>query len=177
MHLGQKKLAENFELEDLQILDGPPMRGAKTVVRSACAVLNVTGAAFVVFDDLASQAVLRESAGHLTFYADYPLAGSLASDLRAALAPIKVNDLTERSATLPERIASGAAGFMAAPVLAPDGRAAGMLAALERSPRLWTSKELAQLEDLAHLISQEIILRASFATLGIMARERSRFQV
>ena len=62
---------------------------------------------------------------------------------------------------------------MAAPVLAPDGRAAGMLVALEPAPRLWTEGELKRLEDLAHLISQEVMLRASFATLGIMARERA----
>ncbi len=176
MHLGQKRLADRFELDDLRLIDGPSMRGTRTVVHTVPASLETSGAAFVVFNDVASEAVVREVSEEVTFKSPYPLAGSIASDLRMTRAPIKRNDLT-REQTLQERISSGAGALMAAPVLAPDGRAAGMLVALERSPRLWSDGEMKRLEDLAHLISQEIMLRASFATLGILARERSRFLI
>ncbi len=173
MLLGLNKRAERFEFDDLQLLDGPPMRGTRTVVNVVPDALGVAGAAFIVFDDLASEAVVREMSGSLTLAASYALAGSLAADLRMTLAPQRVSDLT-RNPSLPERTASGAGALMAAPVFAPDGRAAGMLIALDRSPRLWGNGELKQLEDLAHLISQEVMLRASFATLGILARERTK---
>ncbi len=176
MHFRMNELADNFAFEDLQLVDGPPMRGARTVVSSACSVLNVAGAALIVFDDIASLAVARERAGYMSICDDYPLAGSLAADVRGSLASIRVNDLTQRSAALPERRALAAASLMAAPVMAPDGRAAGMLAVMGERPRHWTSRDISKLEDLAYLISQEIILRASFATLGILARERSRFR-
>lgn len=177
MHLGTKKLAENFELEDLQLIDGPPMRGAQTVVCAARSVLGVAGTAFVAFDETASEAVIRESSGHLSFHSGYPISGSVASEVRTTLTTVRISDLTERKPSAPEWTASGAMAFMASPVLAPDGRAAGMLTALDLSPRLWTIREVKQIEDLAYLISQEVILRASFATLGIMARERSLFRL
>lgn len=173
MHLGQNKLAEHFELEDLQLLHGPPMRGTRTVVGIVPDALRAVAAAFVVFDDLASEAVIREKSGDLTLAASYPLSGSLAADLRMTLTAIKVSDLT-RDGERRDFRDSGAAALMAAPVFGPDGQSTGMLVAFDRSPRLWTDGELKRLEDLAHLISQEVMLRASFATLGILARERSR---
>ena len=69
MHLAQNVLAETFEIEDLQLLEGPPMRGTRTVVQVVPRALGVAGAAFVVFDELASEAVIREKSGQVTFAA------------------------------------------------------------------------------------------------------------
>ncbi len=65
-----------------------------------------------------------------------------------------------------------AAAYLGTPVYGPDRDAIGVLAATHSAPREWNMAALKKMENLAYLVSQEIMLRASFETLRIMAAER-----
>ncbi len=172
LHLRRDALAERFELDDLQLFDGPPMKGVRTIVQTVVDIFGSAGAAFLVFDDLASEAVVREAAGDQKLKASYPLTGSQA--VPRVRGTVKICDTQIRSDVDAGFASFGAGAVLGAPVLAPDGEVIGLLAVFTTGARLWTDKELERLKELANLIDQEIMLRASFATLGILARERIR---
>ena len=131
-------------------------------------------AVFLVFDDVAGCARVRISSGRPKSVRDVPLADSLSAWIRAENATLAVTSVSAEAPNAPELDALQADGFLGAPVYGPDKDVIGVLAAVHSSPREWAGLHGTKLENLAHLITQEIMLRASFETLRLMSAERVR---
>ena len=174
MGLEKHTVSDQFGVNELGLLDGPPLRGARTVVKTTSELFDVSNAALVVFDDASVTGIVRVAADPASLSKSYPLDGSVASNVRHENNSKVVPSLGSDHQNAPEFRLLGMKAMLACPVYGPDTEAVGVLAAFDKEPRAWTGQEKSKLESLAHLISQELILRASFETLRIMARERGR---
>lgn len=172
MGLKKQKVGRQFGLDELGILDGPTLRGAETVVKMAETVLQVRRTAFLVFDDLSASISVRICSALQYVSRNMPATGSLCSQIRSERQTLAFKDTCWDGTLTPERRNLGAVSFLGAPVFGPTCEPVGVLAAIELSQRSWTRAECRKLDDLAHLISQEIMLRASVETLRIMSEER-----
>ena len=161
-----------FGLKDLGVLDGPPLRGAGTIVKMVDAVFGVPRAAFLVFDDNSGSVFVRMTSSAVRPKGTMPSEMSIASMVRSENKTIAIDSTREEAPDSIERRLLGAGALLGSPVHGPDKLAVGVLAAMHHEARAWTSAECRKIEDLAHLISQEIMLRASFETLRIMSAER-----
>ena len=173
VYLDAQKAKRHFDLRDLGVLDGPPPRGALTIVDTVGSVLSVPIAAFLTFDDEKSCVSVRASTSIRRTGEYYSSTNSIASQTRLENATQSVNNMRAEASDAPESESLGAAALLAAPVYGPSQEAVGVLAAVRDTPHYWSKGESRILEDLAHLISQEILLRASIQTLKIMSSERS----
>ncbi len=174
MGFGQDDYAKRYDLVALGLLDGPPLKAASIVTETAWENLNAASAAFIVFDDTAGEAVLHAVARKLKVGTRYPLHDAAATRVREDTGQARAMDLTRCSASPVEFTRFGMASMLAAPVAGPDTYAIGALAAFDTKPRVWSAIKQRQIEDLAYLITQEVMLHASFATLELMASERGR---
>lgn len=162
-----------FDKDDLGLLDGPPMRGAEIVASTASDLLSVRGAAFIVFDEISGQAVIRGAArGAQPLIKSYALSSSCLTAVRSNGESLAIEVLKSSAS---ERDALNASSVLATAVVGPDQQVVGALAAWNRYSRAWTPGDISKIGELGYLISQEIALRASFATLRIMATERGRY--
>ena len=160
-----------FGLRELGLLDGPPLRGASTVVNAVSELLSVRHAAFLMFDDEASTVQTRASSRPLRPLVEFPIAGSLSEWVRTENHTLAISATEFEAPLCPERKYMDAGAFVGAPVYGPDTEAVGVLAAFDMPRSGWNSASVKKLENLAHLISQEIMLRASFQTLRLMSAE------
>lgn len=172
MGFEQHNTKHQFGLHELGVLEGPPLRGAQTIVETVAELINVPHAAFLVFDDAAGCARVRISSTQPNTLLDVPLAESLCNWIRDEDKTLAVSSIKVETPGAPELQFLGAAAFLGTPVQGPGSEAIGVLAAIHSAPREWNGAAVKKIEDLAHLISQEIMLRASFETLRIMSTER-----
>ncbi len=68
-----KRVERHYELIDLGIMHGPPLKGTCIVTEMANEVLQSRVAAFVVFDAVAGEVILRAAAPKLRAGTTYPL--------------------------------------------------------------------------------------------------------
>ncbi len=172
--LEKHKVGDQFGVRELGLIDGPPLRGAKTVVKTTSELFDVSNAALIIFDDAEVAGVVRVASDPASLSSSYPLDRSIASLVRASNASQVVSSLSADHPDAPEYRLLSMKAVLACPVYGPDTEPVGALAAFDTQPRAWTKEQKTKLESLAHLISQELILRASFETLRIMARERGQ---
>lgn len=174
MGLEENYLKPQFGLGDLGVLDGPSLRGMTAVVNAAHAILPVRGAGFLTFDELFTSANVRTSAGAGLPGRSMQLRGSIMSTLRSENRQIAVNSLRKSTPDAPERVFFGAEAMLAAPVYGPGEDPIGALVAYRRTPHFWCPRESHMLVELAYLITQEVMLQASFETLRLIQLERKR---
>ncbi|MEO1537247.1 MAG: GAF domain-containing protein [Pseudomonadota bacterium] len=135
-------------------------------------VFHPNCAAFIVFDELTGEAVIQAVARRLKVGTRYPLHNSVVGEIRNLMEVVHVADMTELSLQSSEHSRFGFRSVLAAPVEGPDGEPIGALAVFDATSRDWPSLDHERLSNLAYLITQEVILCASFATLELMATER-----
>ncbi len=164
-------------MHDLGLFDGPPLKGAAIVTDIAAESLGATSAAFVAFNDMAGEAVLRSVSRRLTRGVTWPLQDSVVALVRETNGVIAVSDLVRDALHAGERVQLGMSAVLASPVLGPDEYPIGALVAFDAQPRVWTRAQHRKLDNLAYLVTQEITLRASFATLQLMAQEFDPYRV
>lgn len=174
MGFGQHDIAKQYDLVALGLLDGPPLKAASIVTETTWENLQASSASFIVFDDAAGEAVLHAVARKLKAGTRYPLHSSAVAKVRDRPGKASAMDLTLCPSSPPELTELGMLSMLAAPVTGPDREAVGALAVFDVQPRHWSAIKRQQLENLAYLITQEVMLHASFATLELMAGERTR---
>lgn len=171
-----ERVARHFDLADLGILHGPPLKGASIVTELANEVLQTRIAAFIVFDELAGEVLLRTASPKLrtgTSYALHTSAIALKEDPRATVA---IGDLAKDAPNSSEAAELGMGSLLAASVYGPDEQPIGALVGFGGCPRIWSASQKRKIVDLAYLITQEVALYASFATLEIIARDRVSYR-
>lgn len=162
-----------YDLDRLGLLDLPPLKAATIVTETAFDILHPTAAAFVVFDEGTGEAVLQAVSRRFKAGTRYALHSSALSDIRENGETFSATDLANDAPGAPEYAMLRMGSVLAAPVLGPDQYPIGALTVFDHRARIWPQMDHARLENLAYLITQEVILRASFATLELMAVERS----
>lgn len=173
MGVEKHSAGRRFDLRDLGVLEGPPLRGAETVVNLAVDLLNTDRVALLIFDDATGSVFARAVSDGRQASEMLPMSSSVASLTRGESLPVAISDVQQELPDAMERTCLGGVAVLSVPVFGPDIPPAGTLVAIERTPREWTKRDIRQMENLAYLVSQEIILRASFATLRIISRDRS----
>ena len=131
-----------------------------------------------VFDDAASALLVRTAHGldiGPVASNGIPLTGSVAAFARANGRTTRICDLSEAPHdTSVEHMRFGAHAFLGSVVHGPADEPIGVLGAMHPNPHVWTYREARLVEDMAYLLSQQIMLKASFATLRIMSEERRK---
>ena len=160
-------VSKRFTLSDLGFLHGPPLKGAVIVTETARDVLRADSAAFMVFDVLAGEMLVRIATHGLRAGQTYPLHRSAIAPMTDRTDVIAIDDMSQDAPQSGERSALGEIS-----TLGPDGNPVVALAAVDTKPRVLSDLQRHALRNLAYLITQEITLHASFATLEIMAGKR-----
>ena len=179
MGLEKEKSRRQYGPQDLGILDSPPSRGIRTVVELCAVSLKSPIAALFVFDDTASELFLNAAFGLEQMenkQQGLPLTGSVASFARGEIGGVRIDDLaTPPFDTSVEHLRFGARSYLGDVVRGPANEPIGVLSAMRHKPSTWTLQDNRLIGDLAYLLSQQIMLKASFATLKIMSSERKTF--
>ncbi|MEM6387826.1 MAG: hypothetical protein AAF718_16490 [Pseudomonadota bacterium] len=173
MDIQNYSVTGRYDLDRLGLLDLPPLKAAAIVTETAFDILQPTAAAFVVFDEGTGEAVLQAVSRRFKAGTRYAMYASALSDIRENGETISATDLANDTCGAPEYAMLGMGSVLAAPVLGPDQYPIGALTVFDQRARIWPQMDHTRLENLAYLITQEVILRASFATLELMAVERS----
>ncbi len=170
-----------FHLQDLGVLDGPPPRAIRSLVELCATAVRVPAAALFVFDDTASELFLNASIGlkrDTMGLVGLPLTGSIASFVRSENRQTRLKNLQDAPFdTAVEYERFGIQSYLGSIVCGPADEPIGVLAAMHNTPHDWTFREAKLVEDMAFLMSQQIMLKASFATLKIMSAERKDAQI
>ena len=163
------------------LLDSPPDEALDRFARLA---RRVTGAptALVCLVDQDRQVFAGASglAGTLTGARETPPDHSLCQFVVAARAPLIVEDARTDPVLRDTRGVKelGIVAYAGVPLLTADGRALGTLCALDHAPRPWSPVELADLGDLAALVTAELRARLEVpATTAGRADERLRYDI
>lgn len=160
---------ERFDLYDLGILTGPSLKGATIVVETVKGLLKTSGAAFVVFDTVERLVVVRARTHPFKGHGSYPLYSSALAAIDEGEALIAIKDLSKELPETAEATKMEMRSLIASAVHGPDEKPIGALVALGATPRAWTEVDIQNLCNLAYLITQEVTLQASFATLQLMS--------
>lgn len=175
MGIRQRSVARRYDLSALGLLGGPPLRAASIVTELAWESFQATSVAFIVYDDASGEAVVHAAARRLKVGTRYPLHLSAAAMVRDMPEQVHIVDLLHCVPTPAENSEFGMVSMLTAAVAGPDKAPIGALAVFDVKPRNWLPMKQKQLKDMAYLITQEVMLHASFATLELMAGERSAF--
>lgn len=154
---------------DLGLLTGPSLKGATIVVETAKELLKTKTAAFVVFDRVERLAVVRARAYPLKGDRSYPLYSSALAAMEEGEALIAIRDLSKELPDTTEATKMEMRSLIASAVRGPDEKPIGALVALDAKPRNWSEVDIQNMSNLAYLITQEVTLQASFATLQLMS--------
>lgn len=171
----------NFDLRDLGILDEPAPRGVRTLVEICAEALRVSSAALFVFNDLEEELFVSASIGFdekSAAYTRLPFSGSAAFQVRPRKEPLRIDDMRVLPHNmLLEHHSFGVRSYLGAVVQGPANEPLAVLAAMHRQCRSWSDADADRIDDLSYLLSQQIMLKASFETLRIMSAERKRLTV
>ena len=167
-----KALKRSFDLHDIGVLQDTPLRGSETILDIQDRLLSPASSALYFFDDLCSEVYIRRLAEGVRSQMRVSQGETVADLARQNAGPACITNLIEAMPHSREVLDYGVTSFIGAPVLGPDSSPIGILGAMSCTPRRWTLMNRKVQEDLAHLVSQEIMLRASFATLRIINQER-----
>ena len=168
-----------FGIHELGLLENSADRSFDIVLQYSARLLGVGKIAFMVFNDERDWLVSKASVGLGQIQKSaigLAIAGSLASEIRFEGTSLVVEDIYERphlSDCVEKRIV-GIASYIGSPVHGPAGVIVGVLAAMSDTPRQWTRSDRKTMEDSAYLLSQRIMLKASFETLRLVSAERKR---
>ncbi|MEL7150392.1 MAG: hypothetical protein AAGK71_06645 [Pseudomonadota bacterium] len=176
MVFGHHSAARRYDLSALGLLNGPPLKAASIVTETAWESLQAASAAFIVFDAESGEAVIHAKARLIKNGTRYPLHRSALAAMGDTLDQVLAIDLSQASPPPAERTEFGMVSMLAATVAGPDRYPLGALVAFDTKVREWSPMKAKQLKDLAYLITQEVMLHASFATLELMADEQARFK-
>ena len=176
MGLEKESRKRQFGPQDLGILDGQPPKGIRKIVELCSVAVRSPCSGLFVFNDYAGELFLSTSEGikyETSNLIGLPLTGSIASFVRSENRLTRINDLREPPHdTSVEFLRFGIRAYLGAVVRGPLDEPIGILAAMHKSAHYWTFREAKIVEDMAYLLSQQVMLKASFETLRIISDER-----
>ena len=162
----------SFDLHDLGLLEGPPVKGFEAVVSLASRVLKTPLIALMMLDIESGSIFVRASHGldhNQPPLFGFPYHGSIASKVCDENTTMQFNDMPQSDiAHTVEARFFGAKAYLGTPVHDPVGMPVGVLIALDKTSHDWSSAQTEALEAFAYLASQQIMLKASFETLRLM---------
>jgi hypothetical protein len=167
--VGKHRLTQRFDLYDLGLLTGPSLKGATIIVELTKRLLHTSAAAFAVFDTIERLAVIRARTLPWQGKLSYPLHSSALVTIEEGEPLIAIKDLSKEMPKTTEGTAMHMHGLIASAVHGPDEKPIGALVAMDKTARKWDTLDLQNVENLAYLITQEVTLRASFATLQLIS--------
>jgi len=168
---------QHYELADIGVLDGPPIKAFDHITALAAASLVARSVAFFVADESTQSLIVRSSSA-LPSISDRPLNLPLPQSLtRLVRAENRAVEIGGPSGEVPVENAVELGrflmeSFLGVPVLGPAGEPIGALAAMYPGQHAWTREQRERLELFAYLLHQQILLRAALETLRLMAQER-----
>lgn len=169
MGLPHARVKRRYDLTELGLLEGAPLKGSKIVTETAWEVLQTASLAFFVFDETSAEVIVHSAVGRIVPETRYPIYSSALAGLREDLVTFGVSDLETSFPDARETQLFKMQAMLAAPVLGPDMAPIGALVAFDTDLREWTDQDKKRLDNFAYLVTQEIFLRASFATIEIMS--------
>lgn len=177
MNFERHNVTERYDLRRLGLYDLPPMKAASIVTETVFDCLHPTCASFIVFDDLSNEGIFQAVARRLKAGTRFPLHRAAIAPIRDGAKTFQISDLLNDAPQAIEHTEFGLGSFLAAPVAGPDGQPIGALAVFDTAARNWPKMDYQRIENLAYLITQEVILRASFATLELMSGDRGGYRM
>lgn len=172
--LEKHRIGGRFGPRDIGVSEGPPMRGASFVVETAAKLLDVDAAGLWFFDEATGTVLPKTTFGMPVPKTRIPFSGSILTRVKTQ-PTVALTDLTQCGVDAPEQRVLEMRSVLATAVFGPEPEPIGAFACFNQTPRHWSVTDLEDVGELAHLITQEIILRASFETMRLMANKR--FQV
>jgi PAS domain S-box-containing protein len=135
------------ELDPAVVLDEVVQRAPELVSADACVLRLLEG------DELVVGAA--SGADEATLEARLPSTARLAGDAVQSRAPVAVSDARDDQRLLQADpvLASGYAGYAAAPLVGPEGTVHGVLSVYTEEPRLWVDEEITALVNFAANVS------------------------
>lgn len=164
-----------YDLGALGLLEGPSLKAASIVTEKTWESLPAASVAFFVFDDETGEIVVHAAARRLKTGMRFPLHSSALWALHGSARKARLFNLADADPTPAEFVEFGLPYMLAAPVFGPDNMAIGALAAFDVEAGRWSRNDHTHLEDMAYLVTQEVMLRASLATLHLMAKVDTHF--
>lgn len=178
MGVQKEKSRQSFGPQDLGILDRPSPRGLRALVELCAVSVQAPIAALFIFDETASELFLNNSVGlPLDAYGEsgLPLTGSVAAHVRNESRVVRISDLRKPPFdTSAEYLRFGTRAYIGGVVKGPADEPIGVLAAMHPTACDWTFHQAKLVGDMAYLLSQQIMLKASFETLRLMSAERRK---
>ena len=167
---------EMFTLRDLGVFETKPCEVFDRL--TAWGERFCPGAGCVLFlRDVECRRVILRSAGPRArarlLRTRHVLAGSLTDHVCEDGDVVTEADPMSWSPTMPEIADFGATSFVAVPVTGPGGDKIGIVAILSEKRPVPTAQATADLQGMALIISQRIMLKASLATLQRIAKDRA----
>lgn len=169
MRLRTKNDRQRFTLADLGVLNDARDRVFDALVNLAATSLSAPKAAILVVDEEAGSVFARSSTGLALSGAGAVGVALETSITRVAREEDRVVIGTPDCVFRSELDRFGAGAFLGAPFHDPAGEPIGVLAVADDVRRTWRDAEIAMLEELAHILSQQVLLRASLYTLKILS--------
>jgi len=168
-----------FDLGDLGLLDGGTEREFEIITRNAGVMLQGSAAFFCVLDDARSSVFMRSRflpRGGELLPDQYARSDSMFAQIIERDKSVRIVDLGEHPefddtfepSVLPFK------SVLAEPVYGPAREPIGALLVLCSVPRKWAELERIELRDQAHLLSRQVLLRATLETLKRMSQERTK---
>jgi hypothetical protein len=166
---------EMFTLRDLGVFETKPCEVLDRLTAWGERFCSGTGCVLFL-RDIESRRVILRSAGPRArgrlLRTRHILSGSLTDRVCEDGDVVTDADPMSWSPTMPEIADFGATSFVAAPVTGPGGDKIGIVALMGEKRAIPTAQAIADVEGLAMIVSQRILLKASLATLQRIAKDR-----
>ena len=164
-----------FEFNDLGLLYGAPDPAWCSIVRLAAELAGVRFAKLTVLDRAHDRIVLRAAHGFdlcdldvLAEPPSFPLCGRIIAENSIVAITDTHDDPAMRTSPFIERFS--VRSYLGAPILDPAETGVGTLCVFDDKPRLWSLRQREQIAELASLVNQSILLKASLATVRLLSR-------
>ncbi|MXQ08479.1 GAF domain-containing protein [Alphaproteobacteria bacterium GH1-50] len=164
-----------FEFRDLGLVDGPADPVWCSIVRLSAELTGVRFGKLTVFDRACDRIVVRaahgfaaEDLGHFKDPPSFPLCRRIIAEQRLVGITETHEDPEMLKSPFIERYS--VRSYLGAPILDPANTAIGTLCVFDDKPRLWSHRQREQIGEMAHLVDQSILLKASLATIRLLSR-------
>ena len=157
---------KRFSIDELGLCDAADQGGLLHITRLARQVFSATMALVGVFEEEQDRQILVSGQGMPADWEEVgwiPLSKSFSQFVRRDAAPLAVDDKDSHpmGAHLADLEALPYRSYLGAPIFGPLGEALGALCVTDTKTRHWTSKDIAVMRDLAHCVTDAILLRAA----------------
>lgn len=170
MNLLQRQIT--YDLEDLGMFETGPDRDFEAVAAAAAGVTGGMGV-LTMIDPIARSVVIKSTKGcdrRIPKNRTVELMSSVTSQIVETSEP-KEGEVRTSANDCSEFSEIKGVSYLGMPICDPVGAPVGAIFTLAPIGRTWSAQDRAQLQNVAYLGSQQILLRASLATIRLMAKD------